>query len=485
MRCMVKLKITSIGLLASLAFCVEAQYRDFTKILEVITPPQSQTAIEVWDLQNDHQILSKNSQQMFIPASTQKLLTAVAATKQLGSAFQFKTSIYSSANFENGVLTGDLFVRFSGDPTLTTEQLAAMFNQLKAQGLRQINGQVYLISDSREQTLAPGWVWDDLGICYAAPVSRFIIDKNCAHGRFSPNSNPQNNKGSLSFSSRVPVSVVTDAIFDKTGATSFCELDLVRLGKNHFQLSGCYPGSTAINLAVAINDPQQFAIDTLANVIKTRGIQHQGKIALFDKATPKLILLTEHSSAPLNKLIDTMLLESDNLIADALLKQVGKSYYKDAGQTIGTFSNGTKAMGEILISLGVDLSDARLADGSGLSRYNLLTAHQLVQVLKLIYRDPILSSLIASLPKAGVSGTLKYRTQFTQEPLKNRITAKTGSMQGVANLAGYIRVEATADSPARDYLFVVLENGLTANAKKAQTAPFSALVLQSVIETLR
>ncbi|MGL5358565.1 MAG: D-alanyl-D-alanine carboxypeptidase/D-alanyl-D-alanine endopeptidase, partial [Shewanella sp.] len=169
-----------------------------------------------------------------------------------------------------------------------------------------------------------------------------------------------------------------------------------------------------------------------------------------------------------------------NLIADSVFKQVGKHYYAAQGTVShGSFTHGSAAMKRILTQLGIDLSSAQIVDGSGLSRYNLLSAKQIADVLRLIHRDPRFSGLIASLPQAGISGTLQYRRGYTTAPLKELIFAKTGSMQGVANLAGFIRLP---EQP--DIVFVVLENGISPERKKLRKPAFNADFLSELVKSI-
>ena len=85
--------------------------------------------------------------------------------------------------------------------------------------------------------------------------------------------------------------------------------------------------------------------------------------------------------------------------------------------------------------------------------------------------------LLDSLPESGVSGTLRYKRYFNKSPLKHHVFAKTGSMLGVANLAGKVKA-----SNGHEYLFVLIENGISPQIKKQQKAPFSAVFLQTMMD---
>lgn len=428
-----------------------------------IAPRHSQVALLARDLSTNTLLYSQQADTLFIPASTQKVLTAVTAMASLGSDFRYVTELWSDAPIRQGHIAGSVYLRFSGDPTLTQDDLKALFAHLQKQGIKSVEGHLYLIGDKQEQLQAPGWVWDDLGICFAAPVSSYIINQNCVYGQFAPSSAKYASEVKLRASS-FGVKVTSDAIFSPQAGHDFCQLDLVRLGQNQYHLRGCYPGSEAIPLAIAISDPEKFAMDTLTATLKGE-MSLSGKVKIGKTIPSKAKLIASHSSAPLPELLKTMLLKSDNLIADSLFKRVGQEYYKAQG----SFTNGAAAMRHILTELGVDLTNANIVDGSGLSRYNLLSAKQLADVLALIYQDARFHSLIDSLPEAGVSGTLQYRLGYTKPPLKHLVFAKTGSMQGVANLAGFMRL-----AQQRDILFVVLENGISPETKKQRKPAFSA-----------
>ncbi|MBO2561151.1 D-alanyl-D-alanine carboxypeptidase/D-alanyl-D-alanine-endopeptidase [Shewanella algae] len=457
----------------ALSSSLKADNTSLDDLLNLITPASSQTAVWIEDLQSGEQLLSHNSETLMIPASTQKLLTAVTATELLGEEFRYHTSILSTGSPKSGVLKGDLYLLFSGDPTLTRRDLTELFKRVSEAGISQVQGNLILIGETHEQLRAPGWVWDDLGICYAAPVSSYVINQNCVHGKLEPTL--ASDKAKISAPVYLPVKLTTNAIFDKGHKQSFCELQLDRLPGNHFHFSGCFPGSQVLPLALAVNDPSQYAIDSVAGIIKGK-LSIKGKILTSNQLPASSRVVASHASDALPELLETMLLESDNLIADSLLKRLGKHYYGDGA----SFSAGAKAIREVLAEKGVVLERAQLIDGSGLSRYNLLNARQLAQLLRLIADTPDYQWLMHKLPVSGHSGTLKYRKRYANKPLKGRVWAKTGSMQGVVNLAGYVTDDSDKQVPR--YLFVILENGLSPQSKELEAAPFATLLLQGLTD---
>lgn len=443
----------------------------FESMTRQLAPRHSQLAIGVVDLHSGQALYQHNIDTLMQPASTQKLLTAVAATAQLGNAFRFTTALYSQSVNQQGELNGDLYIRFSGDPSLTRNDLSYLIQQLFEQGVHTIKGNVYLVGQAEEQLRAPGWVWDDLGICYAAPVSQFVIDRNCIFGELTPQLG--SNHSQLNFPKDLPVTLTTSAQFDKNNQRALCDLALQRLPNNHFHLSGCFAGNQALKLAIAINEPALYAQQVVTQLFGKSNVRLSGNVQLSNQVNKQTKLLAQHHSAALPELLSTMLLTSDNLIADSLFKALGADVY----QQPGTFLSGAKAMKQVLTDEGIDLDYGQIIDGSGLSRYNLLSARQLTQVLLLIYQDERFRSLLAQLPLAGRSGSLRYKSGYRQAPLQDKVRAKTGSMQGVDNLAGYLSLNAEDN-----LLFVILENGIDPQQKQTQPMPFSAQWLTALLK---
>ncbi len=465
-----------------------------TNMMNIISPSQSQISVSVWDVESQKNIYTLNDNTLMLPASIQKLITAVAASHQLGKDFHYETQMTHDGVINNNVLNGNLYIHFQGDPTLKRKHLDALIQQLKQKGISNISGDVYLVAEESKQTRAPGWAWDDLGICYAAPVSNYIIDRNCVKATLTPSKVAS----TVSIKSIYPITMTSTAKFDQTidvkeAQKHFCELHMQRFDNNHYQIDGCYPGNKSIRLAIAVNDPSLYSKGVIEDLLQQNKINYLS-INTVSKANQPQTVIATHQSKPLPVLLKTMLQKSDNLIADSLLKQIGRQYFFQYQKQLRTeqtapldeiqwnntvpkdgFLVGAKAIEHIMLELGLPYIEANIVDGSGLSRYNLITAHQMMALLQLIKTDEQLNYLETLLPVSGESGTLKYKKYFNQPPLKSEVAAKTGTMMGVENLAGYL----DADN-GKQYAFVIIENGLSPKAKKARLAPFSALLLQTL-----
>ena len=445
-------------------------------LMDFITPKQSLVALSVWDLNDNRSVYQQNAYALMNPASIQKLLTALISAKQLGQSFHYQTSLYTDKPLStvSGTLNDNVYIEFSGDPTLKQSDLTDLINNLSKAGVKKIDGNIHIIGHHQDQLQAPGWVWDDLGICYAAPLSSFIIDKNCVFARLSANG--VNNTATLKVMGKRPIFVENEAVYTQTKQRGVpCDLQLSRKDSNHFTIKGCYSGAKSLPLAIAVSEPQGYAVNVVKSIFKKHNISFNGQIIVqAELQRPQAFtLIARHLSAPLIELIDEMLLKSDNLMAEALLRTSAEKY---VNQPLN-FNQTTKAFVAMLQEFGIDLTTANVADGSGLSRYNLLAAEHVMSVLKVIATDPNYHYLLDSLPVAGKSGTLRYKRYFNKPPLKNKVMAKTGSMLGVANLAGQFIA-----SNGKTYLFVLIENGLSPQIKRKQKAPFSAVLLQGLMD---
>ena len=136
-------------------------------------PDGSRAALLVESLDQQSSLLdTHNSDQYFPPASTLKLVTALAAKLELGDNFRFETQLEQIGK--------DVVIHFSGDPTLATEDLKQLFVVAKRNGLSRIDGDIWLDNSAfTGYDRAVGWPWDILGVCYSAPATAISLDGNC------------------------------------------------------------------------------------------------------------------------------------------------------------------------------------------------------------------------------------------------------------------------------------------------------------------
>ncbi|MFV8460334.1 serine-type D-Ala-D-Ala carboxypeptidase [Vibrio campbellii] len=391
-------------------------------------PDGSSTSLILKSLSDDSSELNTNSDDFYPPASTLKLVTALAAKLELGDNFHYTTSIVRSGN--------DSIISFSGDPTLQREQLKSLLAQYAKSQSRTIKGNLYL--DNTAYTgyqRAVGWPWDILGVCYSAPSSAMTLDSNCAQASIYTKDNGSTR---VYIPAHYPIDVTTNAAtVTRSGQKATqCDLELITTPDNSYTLSGCLvERKKPLPLKFAIQNPELYTSQVVNSLLNELKIRVKGDVIIgAKKGTNKTTLVASHHSAKLPELLDTMLKKSDNLIADNLTKTLGARFYVQPG----SFNNGTEAIKQILLTkANIDLSKAQLVDGSGLSRNNRLRSQTMAKVLRYIWENDSQLNLIEAMPTSGMNGTLKYRQSMRKAPIQGNLIAKSGSLYGTYNMAGF------------------------------------------------
>ncbi|ANG64227.1 D-alanyl-D-alanine carboxypeptidase/D-alanyl-D-alanine-endopeptidase [Marinobacterium aestuarii] len=422
--------------------------------LLALAPTGSQIGLRVEPLGASGNVrIDYQSDLLLPPASTLKLLTAYAAELQLGPDFRYQTRLWRRGQQQNNRWQGDWRLEFSGAPDFSRAQLSQLLEQIKQSGITQISGDLLLDNSAFDgYDRGNGWPWNNLGVCYSAPAAAIILDGNCVAASLTPNA--PGTEARFFVPPHQPLDVTNEVVTVtlQQQLESLCELEMDTGPGNHYRLHGCVANNRKIvPLNFAVNDPVAFTRDVIAQQLQQLGIQLQGQIRGIHDAGSNWQAVMQLESAPLLQLLTTMLQDSDNLIADSLLKTLSNQ----AGSP-GNFRNGVRVMKDRLEeTLGQRLEPATLADGSGLSRDNLLQASQLAAVLRQLARTPASSSYQA-LAVAGESGTLRYRSTLRKPPLLGNVRGKSGTINGTSNLAGYI----TGASGQR-YLFVLMVSGIS------------------------
>lgn len=397
--------------------------------LQDALPAGSQYGLLVQGLSGQDRVLMEHNADVLLPpASTLKVVTALATRLVLAADFRFETLLERQGN--------DLIVRFSGDPSLSREHLRQLIAKLKTQTG---TWQDLWIDDSAfagpERGL--GWPWENLGACYSGPVGAATLDANCIDISVLSNAQP-GERVSVKIPAGQPIQMDSEAIIlsAKDKAERHCDLDLNLGENNHYWLSGCWAQSkNPLMLKLAVQRPSSYAAGVVAALLKAEGIALKGQVRIGKPPAGERQLISRHQSAPLEVLIDRMLKHSDNLIADSLLKTLGGAWF----QQPGSYRSGLLALRRVLKDkAGIDLGLAILEDGSGLSRSNRITPRLMGQVLAYIQRHDGELGLLKAFPVSGESGTLAHRPSMNQPPLKGRFAAKTGTLFGTKNLAGIL-----------------------------------------------
>ncbi|WP_086983137.1 serine-type D-Ala-D-Ala carboxypeptidase [Vibrio aphrogenes] len=413
-------------------------------------------------------LLYKNNDMLFPPASTLKLFTALAAKIELGDDFRYQTTLAQSGS--------DLILTFSGDPSLTSADIEQLLSDAK---IKEIKGN--LLIDNTAFTgyeKAVGWPWDILGVCYSTPSSAITLNNNCVMASIYTNKDgttrsfvPEHQPITLSTSAR--------AITRQQQKEQYCDLELNATQTNQYFLSGCLvKREQPLPLNFAVQNPFLYASTTIQQILKDNHIKLNGSIQLAQAKPHSAKQLATHQSATLPVLLEHMLKDSDNLYANNITKTLGGHFFKQAG----SFTNGSQAIKTILKQQAkIDLSNAILEDGSGLSRNNRISPNHLYALLKYIKANDHKLHFVHLMPTAGVNGTLEYRASMRKAPIKGQIVAKSGSLFATHNMAGFVVDEQ--GQPATIFVQLVTDYHPQANTSTiAPITQFETALYQNLIK---
>ncbi len=390
--------------------------------------------ILVETLSSKTKIYSRDAEYYFIPASTAKLLTTAAALQQLRPQFRIRTSVYGDGK-------GNIYVVGRGDPSFTETQLKSLAEQLKKQGIENINQLIADDSYFQGMIVNPNWEWEDVQAGYGAPINSLIFNQNAIDLVLSPQSFGQPLK--VTFVN--PTESKKWQIENNSVSVAKNEKEFVEVGRDFIQpiirISGQLRiGSASEPVYVAVVEPVDNFLNNFRQVLESEGIR-VSRIVKNSQITSNLNLteLAFVESPTVAELIEEVNKKSNNVYAETLLRQLGVRSRlvpkkKSNNQTLAKSLEEVKV---ILTRLGVTPNSFRLNDGSGLSRHNLVTPKALVQTLRIMANSPWANIYRNSLPVAGLSGTLsrRFRNSFAQ----GNVQAKTGTISGVSGLAGYIQ----------------------------------------------
>jgi D-alanyl-D-alanine carboxypeptidase/D-alanyl-D-alanine-endopeptidase (penicillin-binding protein 4) len=442
--------------------------QDLDRLLAAPPIERAVTGVLVRSLATDRTLYAHNPRTLLLPASTLKVVVLAAAAERLGWDFAYETRLLGAGAIDFGFLDGDLIVVGSGDPSLDDWDGAAgkLFEgwaeRLKAAGIRAVGGR--LVGDDNlfdDEGLGRGWAWDDLGASFATSVGALQFNENTARLQIFAG-RAVGDKPRISVET-VPTAVTIGNFLDTGPADAPVGITARRPpGATLLELRGIVPLSdTPVSRRVSVDNPTLHFVTALRDALVQNGIEMRGPPVDIDDlpstfSRQDAVELLTRRSPPLSELGATMMRLSQNLYAETMLRTLGGA--------AGTATAGRAALLDSLARWGIEPSTVSIADGSGLSRYNLITCEALVTVLARMYADERLRGAFeASLPVAGRDGTLGDRMRGT--PAEGNARAKTGGMSGVRGLTGYVR-----SAVGEPLAFAVLVNNFTTPAEDVERA---------------
>jgi D-alanyl-D-alanine carboxypeptidase/D-alanyl-D-alanine-endopeptidase (penicillin-binding protein 4) len=423
-----------------------------------------------YDDQTQPRLFEADAQKRFMPASNVKLFTAALALQKLGAEHTFETAVAADAPVVDGEVRGNLYLIGGGDPSLSTSDLEKLAGVLHAQGIRRVTGDI--IGDGsrfKAETFGgrypDGWTLDDAIWYYGPEVSALAINRNHLDVTITGGDEP-GQWATLKTEPAFPQFTIVNRVItllpdEKTSPLRFDRSNPVSALTNYLTISGQIAPGQSVTEGVAVSSPEFQAAATLRDSLINQGVTING-FALPDHNQPIIRdqilarirhqILARHKSAPLRILLQRLLKNSDNLYAEMLRLATNQS------------------LPEWLEKNNISTANLRFEDGSGLSRYNLLTPLSLTTLLSTIEKLNDGRSLFDALPIAGRDGTLKTRMQSTQAAGNAR--AKTGSFSIANNLSGYV---TTRDGHRLAVSVMTNFARTTEDARRVQDGIFNAL----------
>ena len=448
------------------------------RLQEIVRQPGLAPAlygVKVASLDTGQVLFEENANKLLVPASNMKLYTVAAALDRLTPDFRFVTSVYAAERPNaTGTVRGDLTIYGRGDPTFAmrfndgdyykaVEDLAA---RIVAAGVKRVEGD--LIGDEsyfNGATLGPGWEWDDLQWYYGAEVSALTVNDNAIDLFVKPGGRAgaaaQVTTGPIGSLIRVVAPRGYEDVPAAGGFITFVnrtttaargakrELVVNRpLGSSVIEVSGALPlDDPGYSASVAAPRPTLLFAAMLRLALEHQGVSVKGRTRTVDaraRATApldmtKLVELAQRQSPPLSEVAAQTLKPSQNLYTELILRTLGKQAL-NADPKLSSAEAGTAVVKIFLGEAGVDVSLLSFVDGSGLSRSNLVTADSSLRLLTYMSRHRFAQVFRDALPIAGVDGTLRARMKNT--PAAGNVRAKTGTLNNVAALSGYVNSAA-------------------------------------------
>ena len=396
-----------------------------------------ETGIAILLLPEGRPIFTRNADRPLLPASTLKILTSAAALALLKPEFLYQTRIFADAPIDAaGTVAGNLYIQGFGAPDLIAESWWLLAKRLSALGLRRVDGDL-VADESYFDTVRrpPGWPQLAADSWYNAPVGALSCNFNVV---------------TVTVDATAPTIVLANPVLNRatttTGPNSLSVSRSFENGQNGLVVTGTIRrGSGPAVFHRAVEEPALYALHTFREIARSERIEIKGNLAVGavpDKARE----LHAHESRPLGALVRDMNKNSNNFMAEMLVKTLAAQFVG----TPGTTAAGLDVIRNYIAGLGIDVSGVRLMDGSGLSDEDRVPARVLAEVLARFWDDfEIGPELVASLPIGGADGTLDER--FGGEGSRRRVRAKTGRIAGALTLAGY-----AANRDGRTLAFVVL-----------------------------
>jgi D-alanyl-D-alanine carboxypeptidase/D-alanyl-D-alanine-endopeptidase (penicillin-binding protein 4) len=401
----------------------------------------AKVSVMVLDAESGKPIYGRNEKNGLNAASNVKLVTTAAALALLGPEFRWKTAVLGLAPAEGGravnpagELQGDLFLRASGDPTLTAQDLAELASELGAIGLRKVRGGLVVDATAFDSaTVGPSYDEKSDSAAFRAPSSAASLNGNAVAVTVTPGPTagaparvvldpPSSNlvlTGRVMTAAKGPAAPVVQTSDAGNGQTRVTVSGRVRLG------------SEPRIVLRRIVQPDLFLGQTFKQLLQKRGITIDKPLRVAAAPKDGLRTLATHDSPTLAVVVHELGKRSNNFVAEQILRTLGAEVMGRPG----TWQKGLDAVARYLDGMGIGKASYTMRNGSGLYESNRFSAEQIATVIRSAMRDfRISGEFLASLAVSGADGTLANR--MAGSAAERYVRAKTGTLAKVSCLSG-------------------------------------------------
>lgn len=405
-----------------------------THLLQRYKLPSDALSVYILDLDTHQPLLVLNPDTPRNPASVIKLLTTYAGLELLGPDYRWETRFYLDGKLGgNGVLKGNLILQGGGDPFLTRESFWHMLHNLRARGLREINGNL-IIDDSLfvDETGAPGDFDSRPYHAYNALPDAALINFNAQEFVLIPDNNQVRiyaDPPAANLQIRNRIRLTTTRCNDPDAGVN---LQVRHQGEEIIaDFSGDYPQSCGEQILLRSIIPQDhYVFGVFKAMWEEMGGIITGNYGKGSATTTGQLYYTE-PSRPLHEIITNINKFSNNVMARQLLLTIGQNKYGPPGSN----ASGAQAVQAWLQAIGLSAPELILDNGAGLSRSSRISARSLASLLEHAWQGPLQPEFLASFPIAGMDGTMRKRLHNVQP---GSIRIKTGLLKNVRSMAGYV-----------------------------------------------
>lgn len=407
--------------LATIIIFIFASIVNYAKCpIDVFGKDAMSIGIYIEDIKSNDIVFDYQSNRVFTPASTTKALTTATVLSTLNENRTFKTPVYISGVVKNGTLYGNIVIDGVGDATIESKHFPEYIGfcdsivcALKNKGITRIEGNCIINSKNQynDYGVIPCWEIEDVAWGYGTGLYSFNYKDNVFNINITD--------------TIITKPVIKDLNIIHVPNENGTNIDLIRgIGSNDLYLLGNV-GEKGYSTTCSMPYPQDVFYDELVNRLASDGIELIQVEFEEENESPKELIYT-HKSPPIKEILKSLMIRSDNLFAESLLRKISPE---------NTLKCAIDRELNIWRDRGLQTSLITIRDGSGLARSNRISPKFMSDMLKWMYNSKYRDSYIECFPRSGINGTLK--TFLSKSHLEGKLALKTGSMNGVQCYAGY------------------------------------------------